>query len=291
MRVTLLGTGCPVADVHRYGPATLVEAGGETWLIDCGSGVTQRLLAHGSNGAKLTGLLLTHLHSDHVVDFIQLLISGWHQGRAKPLRVYGPRRTREFLGALLEAWRPEFEQRTAHERRGGEGLRVELEEIDGGWTLETPGLRIRNVEVRHPPIPQAFGYRFEERGEDAGTATVSGDTAYCPELIELARGSDLLVHEAFVHWQYAKRQPDPAKQQAMRSYHTATEEVGKVAREAGVGHLALTHWVPLVFDRARVVEDVRTEFHGGLTLGEDLMSFDVVRGHVALARSGVQSHL
>ena len=81
MHVTLLGTGCPQADAHRYGPSALVETGPtgarETWLIDCGSGVTQRLLEHGTNGAAVTGLILTHLHSDHTMDFIQLQQSGW----------------------------------------------------------------------------------------------------------------------------------------------------------------------------------------------------------------------
>jgi ribonuclease Z len=289
MRVTLLGTGCPVADVHRYGPATLVEVGDETWLVDCGSGVTQRLLAHGTNGSRITGLLLTHLHSDHTVDFIQLLISGWHQGRTAPLKIYGPARTLEFFNGLVDAWRPEFEQRIAHELRPPGGLETVIEEIDGSWCLETEHLRITNTEVRHQPIPQAFGFRFDARG--AG-AVISGDTAYSPELIALARDCDLLVHEAFVHWQYEKVSRTSMAQRGdnIRSYHTVTEEVGKVAAEAGAKHLALTHFVPVVFDRARVAQDVRADFSGGLSIGEDLMSFDIRHGHVSLIRGGVTSH-
>lgn len=289
MRVTLLGTGCPVADVHRYGPATLVEAGPETWLVDCGSGVTQRLLAHGTHGAAVTGLLLTHLHSDHTVDFIQLLISGWHQGRTTPLRVFGPRRTRAFFGALLEAWRPEFEQRKAHELRPPGGLEVQIEEIDGDWTLETGHVRISNTEVRHQPIPQAFGFRFDAGG---ASVVVSGDTAYSPELIALARGCDLLVHEAFVHREYQARRrgASPEATRNIQGYHTTTEEVGKVAAGAGAGHLALTHFVPLVFDRAQVVADVRADYGGGLSLGEDGMCFAVAPGRVSLLRSGLASH-
>ncbi len=289
MRVTLLGTGCPVADVHRYGPATLVEAGSETWLVDCGSGVTQRLLAHGTNGARITGLLLTHLHSDHTVDFIQLLISGWHQGRTVPLKVYGPQRTRAFLHALLKAWEPEFQQRLAHELRPPEGLQVEITEIDGTWCLETAQVRITNTEVRHQPIPQAFGFRFDT--QDA-SAVISGDTAYCPELVALAQDCDLLVHEAFVHWQYeiVRQQATPQQRANIRSYHTTTEEVGQVAKQARAKHLALTHFVPIVFDRQRVVRDVRTHYDGGLSIGEDLMSFEIAGGLVSLVRSGVHGH-
>jgi ribonuclease Z len=290
MRVTLLGTGCPIADVHRYGPATLVEAGEETWLVDCGSGVTQRLLAHGTNGARITGLLLTHLHSDHTVDFIQLLISGWHQGRVAPLKIFGPRRTREFFQALLAAWAPEFQQRLAHELRPPEGLETVIEEIDGSWCLETEHVRITNTEVRHQPIPQAFGFRFD--AQDASTV-ISGDTAYSPELISLARDCDLLVHEAFVHWQYKAVRRNAMAQQRnnVRSYHTTTAEVGQVARRANAKHLALTHFVPIVFNRQRVIQDVRVQFDGGLSIGEDLMSFDVSDSHVSLVRSGVLGHL
>ena len=292
MRVTLLGTGCPIADPIRYGPAALVEAGPETWLVDCGSGVTQRLLAHGSSGSRITGLILTHLHSDHTVDFIQLLLSGWHQGRSAPLRVYGPSRTKSFFGALLDAWQPEFRQRLAHELRPPEGLGVEIEEIDGAWRMETPHVTITNTEVRHQPIPQAFGFRFDG---DGASAVISGDTAYCPELIGLAKDCDLLVHEAFVHWAQEERSKkaghDPQGSDNVRAYHTSTDEVGKVAREAGAKNLALTHFVPQIFDRQRVVADVRADFAGGLFLGEDLMSFQVANGQASLLRSGVLGHL
>ena len=287
MQVTLLGTGCPIVDIYRYGPATLVEAGDEAWLIDCGSGVTQRLLAHGRNGANIAGLLLTHLHSDHTVDFIQLLISGWHQGRKGPLKVYGPRRTREFITSLLNAWQPEFDQRIAYELRSPDGLQVEIQEIDGNWRLQTPLVRITATEVWHHPVPQAFGFRFDT--PDASTV-ISGDTTKCPALIELARGCDLLVHEAFVHWQFERDRPHASPQQRhnIRAYHTTTEEVGEVARDAGVQHLALTHWVPTTFDAAQVERDVRANFAGGLSLGEDLMSFDVSSGLVVRVREGIR---
>lgn len=291
MQVTLLGTGCPIADPWRYGPSALVEAGEESWLVDCGSGVTQRLLAHGSSGAKITGLILTHLHSDHTVDFIQLLLSGWHQGRSGPLKVYGPSRTKEFFSGLLEAWQPEFDQRLAHELRPPDGLGVEIEEIDGNWRLESPQVIITNTEVRHQPIPQAFGFRFDA---DGAAAVISGDTAYCPELIGLAQGCDLLVHEAYVHWAQQERLResgrDPEGSDNVRAYHTTTEEVGKVAAEAGVRHLALTHFVPTVFDRQRAVRDVRRNYTGALYLGEDLMSFEVAEGNTSLLRSGVLGH-
>ena len=323
MRVTLLGTGCPVVDTHRYGPAALIEVSAEdtannnrvsaqepannnqrsagdtpeqnmppsdgpAWLVDCGSGVTQRLLAHGRPGARLTGLLLTHLHSDHTVDLMQLLISGWHQGRAAPLRVYGPRGTAAFLGAIRAAWQPELNQRMAHEHRGPDGLELDITEISGGWTLEEDGLRITSTEVRHQPVPQAFGFRFDHTLTGT-SAVISGDTAFSPELIALAQGCDLLVHETFVHWAFdAQRAHLPREtRENVRAYHTTGPEVGRVAAECGAGHLALTHFVPPRFDAARLLDDIRAHYGGPVSIGSDLMCLAVEGGGARLLREGL----
>src|SRR3546814_7661530 len=101
METVFLGTGCPVVSTERYGPAQLVVADGAKILVDCGSGVTQRLLAAGTPGRELDALLLTHLHSDHLVDLYQLVVSAWHQGRDRPLPVYGPPGTRRYVEGLM----------------------------------------------------------------------------------------------------------------------------------------------------------------------------------------------
>src|SRR3546814_11279450 len=90
MHVTLLGTGCPQVSTERYGPASLLRRGERQFLVDCGSGATQRLLGAGSAGKLIDAVLLTHLHSDHIMDLFQLIISSWHQGRALPPRIHGP---------------------------------------------------------------------------------------------------------------------------------------------------------------------------------------------------------
>ena len=130
MKLTLLGTGCPQVDLNRYGPANLVRAGGQYFLVDCGSGVTQRLLAAGVSGAQVDAVLLTHLHSDHVVDLFQLVISSWHQARDRPQRVLGPPGTKRIVEAMLAMWKPEYEQRIAHEKRPStRALEVEVTEF------------------------------------------------------------------------------------------------------------------------------------------------------------------
>ena len=81
MQLTLLGTGCPKINYRRFGPANLISTLKVKILIDCGSGVTQRLEQIKISSANIDALLLTHLHSDHVVDLYQLIISSWHSYR------------------------------------------------------------------------------------------------------------------------------------------------------------------------------------------------------------------
>ncbi|HEX6112742.1 MAG TPA: MBL fold metallo-hydrolase, partial [Geminicoccaceae bacterium] len=184
MRITLLGTGCPQVDAHRFGPASLVCAGGRRFLIDCGSGVTQRLLAAGSSGAQLDAVLLTHLHSDHVIDLYQLIISSWHQGRDRPQRILGPAGTRAFAAATMEVWRSERAQRIAWERRPSvAALELDIVEFEEGIIWDAGGVRIAAFEVDHRPVQPAFGFLFEAEGCRVG---FSGDTTVCENLIARA---------------------------------------------------------------------------------------------------------
>ena len=135
MRLTLLGTGCPVVHTGRCGPAQVISHQGRHVLIDCGSGVTQRLLAAGLSGRDIDAVLLTHLHSDHLVDFFQLVISSWHQGRDRPQRVIGPPGTKAFVDGLMDLWRPELDQRIAHERRPSTVARSEEHTSDSSHVV------------------------------------------------------------------------------------------------------------------------------------------------------------
>lgn len=121
MELTLLGTGCPQCDPDRLGPANLVRHAGKSYLVDCGSGVTQRLVAAGAAGRDLEAILLTHLHSDHLVDLYQLIVSSWHQGRDRPQRVLGPVGTKRFVEGTMALWKPELDLRIAHEKRPPRG--------------------------------------------------------------------------------------------------------------------------------------------------------------------------
>ena len=101
--VTLLGTGSPLPDPQRAGPATLVQAGGAALLVDCGRGVVLRLAAAGVLPIGLSAVLLTHLHSDHITDLNDIVTTHWVMSLERtPLRVFGPPGTRRVVDAILE---------------------------------------------------------------------------------------------------------------------------------------------------------------------------------------------
>jgi ribonuclease Z len=274
MDVTLLGTGCPQVSTERYGPANLVRHDGGAFLVDCGSGTTQRLLGAGSAGRDLDAVLLTHLHSDHLVDLYQLIVLSWHHGRDRPQRVFGPPGTKRFVQDTMAVWQAELAQRIAHEKRPStRALETEIAEIGPGEVLRHNGVTVTAVAVAHQPVKHAYGFVFEAGGQKL---VFSGDTAYCPALIEAARGCDVLVHECFIHREMKLapgRTPEGINNVA--AYHTLSSEVGKVATEAKARCLVLNHFVPVVFDKAALLAEVRRDYTGPIVVGEDLMRLDL----------------
>jgi ribonuclease Z len=277
MRITLLGTGCPQVSPCRFGPASLVRAGDRSFLVDCGSGVTQRLLQAGSSGAAIDALLLTHLHSDHLVDLYQLIISGWHQGRDRPQRIFGPPGTRSFTAATMAVWEQERAQRIAWEcRPSTAGLELEIVEFEAGPIWDADGIRITAFEVDHRPMAPAFGFLFET---DKSRVAFSGDTTVCDSLVRAAANVDLLVHECFLHEAMLARRGGRADRglENVAAYHTLSSEVGTVASRAGARMLVLNHFVPVDFNRDALLREVRADYRGPIVIGEDLLSIEVPR--------------
>lgn len=277
MQLTLLGTGCPAVHADRYGPAQIVRHGDTTLLVDCGSGVTQRMAQAGISGRDVDAVLLTHMHTDHIIDLFQLVISSWHQGRDRPQRVFGPPGTYRYVDGLVSLWQTEMEQRIKHERRQSAlALQTEVTEIKPGEEVEFGAMRVRAVEVDHKPVRHAYGYVFET---DEAKLAISGDTRPCDALTEAAQGADLLLHEVFIHREMKAGQGGRTAETIERvaSYHTLSSDVGKVAAKAGVKWLALTHFVPPDCDTDALQKEIGSDFSGPITMGEDLMTLDVAK--------------
>lgn len=273
---TFLGSGAPPVSLRRAGPAHLVEAGGLKVLIDCGSGVSQRLFAAGHTGAQIDALIVTHEHSDHLVDFYQLVVSSWHQGRNRPWRVLAPAPALANMRGQYEAFARERALRIAFEKRpDATGLEVVFEELREG---PVPGLNALSIEaflVDHKPVEPAFGLSLSANGS---RIVFSGDTRLTPSLEQAAQGCDLLVCEVFIDSQMpvsaGVRSAETVA--SVQSYHMTPAVVAGLARRAGVKALALTHLVPPGADTAALFAEVRAGGHAGpLIVGEDLMRLEL----------------
>lgn len=279
---TLLGTGCPVVSPRRYGAGTLVECAGKCFLVDIGSGVTQRLVQAGSNGARIDALLITHLHSDHLVDLYQFIISSWHQNRERPQLIYGPPGTQAFVEAQMLAWKAERTLRIEFEKRNSTAaFEIEVIEIqDSCEIMSNDNARVSAVRVEHPPVEPAFGYAFEAADRKL---VLSGDTRPCDALVAAANDADVLVHEVFAHSHDDAAMLTGSRtvetMSAVASYHTTADEVGRIAHDANVKCLVLSHIVPPDVDERELIATVRQHYSGPVIVGEDLMSLDLVTGH------------
>ena len=338
-RLLLLGTaGGPVywPNTDRRSTSSALVVGDAVYLVDCGDGAGKRLQealnppTQRETMKTLRAVFLTHLHSDHVVDYPNILLYGWFSGiaaAAAPVRVFGPGRrgemepvfrlpgrqeaeppvmnprnptpgTEDMTGYLYQAFATDINDRMRD--NGNKDLRalVTVEDIKlpqiAGFTSpnETPTpdmepfriyeddrVRVTATLVYHAPIWPAFAYRFDT---DAGTVVFSGDTAPSQNLVRLAKGAEILVHEVIVPAWIDRSLPPPRNtaQEALRTHllsaHTPVEKVGNIAEAAGVSTLLLNHIVP-GNARAEELAPAQQDFAGQLIIGEDLLQLGVRR--------------
>jgi ribonuclease BN (tRNA processing enzyme) len=276
-RLVLLGTGGGprIIAPGRSKPANLLVINGVPYVVDCGEGVAHQLVRAGVPLNTLRHVFITHHHSDHNLDFGNLIYDGWVAGLRTPVDAYGPPPTKAMTAAYWELNRFDIETRIADEGRPDLRKLVTAHEFDKpGIVLQNADVKVSAAQVRHPPITQAYAYRFDTAGR---SIVISGDTAYSPELIAFARGADVLVHEA-MHLggleNLLKRVPNAATlREHLLASHTTTEEVGKVAAAAGVKSVVLSHLVPS--DDASLTDEswaegVRKHFGGAVIVGRDL---------------------
>ena len=272
-KLTLLGTGCPSPSHLRYGPSSLVTYEGKNYLIDAGSGVTQRLSEAGIKPGEIDYFFITHLHSDHIVDLYQLFISGWHTGRETKFKVIGPRGLKSHFDKIFEAYKEELDLRKEWEKRPNvEGLAYEITEINNELKIELDNATIESVKVDHHPVDPAFGYKFILGPKNI---IFSGDTRYCEVLEKSSKDADILVHEVFVGLDYDPVRMSSDTIENISDYHTTPEEIGVLASNASVKKLVLNHFVPPVFDEDVLVERIAKHFDGEIVVGKDLMQFDI----------------
>jgi ribonuclease Z len=257
LEVWLTGTGTPTVHPDRTGPSTLLRAGEDLLLVDCGNGCAYQIARLGMDPRDLGWVFLTHHHIDHNADLGFLLLSAWAQLRKRPWApptIVGPPGTFDFVDRTLAA--QEYDMRVRIPQGGDPGeLAAAVVEVEDGTVVHGTGWRATAFRVEHDPVDQAFGYRFDAGGL---SAVVSGDTRPCENLIAHAHGADLLVHEVLY----------PGH--GFPTYHTLASDVGVVAARAEVRHLALTHLIPGDLPDGDWLEQVLPHFRGSVTVGRDL---------------------
>ena len=274
-RLVLLGTkGGPAIRPGRTSmpTATLLEIGGRRVVIDCGLGVTRGLVDAGMDLRDLDLVVVTHLHSDHVLELGPLLHTAWTAGLSRPVEVVGPPGTAAVWEGFLASMRYDVALRVEDEGRPDLRALVSVREHEEG-PVALDGLAAESLRVEHPPVTDCFAWAFEAGG---WRVALSSDTAPFRPLIAFARGADVLVHEAMlasgVDRLVARTSGGERLRAHIRRAHTEAADAARIAREAGVGHLVLHHLIPA--DDPEVAEEdwlaaVRPHFDGPVTVGRD----------------------
>ncbi len=267
LKIILLGTGVgPPVNLQQYGASILVEAGGERFLFDCGRGATIRLTQAGVPLGSITRVFLTHLHSDHIIELPDLLLTGWTAGRRTvPLEVWGPDGTRAMMDHLQQAFAFDIHmRRDVDEHFPASGIMVVSHDVQEGVVFDEHGVTVTAFLVDHGPVRPALGYRVNYRGR---SVVLSGDTRVSENLISHAQGVDVLIHEV-IDPDALRAAPDAAVVAAIIAHHTTPEQAGEVFRRVHP-RLAVYSHAP---NTERVLARTRTTYDGPLQGPEDLLT-------------------
>ena len=293
VRLVLLGTqGGPNYTATRGEAANALLVDGQPYLIDCGYGALAALKKAGVNHRQIAQVFITHLHDDHTADLAALLIRQWTDGRIMPTTVTGPFGTAKMVEAVIAFGEANAAIRLVDEARSVKPAAM----FKGRDIAATPSpaevyrderLTVRAVENTHFPdeskqkMPyRSVAYRFDARGR---SIVVSGDTGYSTGLVALAKGADVLVCEAMdvaamrkafdgmvARGMYADN-PEGVWRHIVAT-HTPLDVAGRMAAEAGVRTLVLTHVIPGALDPLpdeTYLAPVRKTFRGEVVLGRD----------------------
>ena len=268
IEVVLLGTGNPLPDPARAGAATLVRAGGRTFLFDAGRAVCMRLAAAGVLPVMLESVFLTHLHSDHICDLSDVVTTHWIMSpEPRTLRVFGPPGTQRVVDGMTAMLAPDVSYRIAHHDDLTWEPQLDVNEVGPGVVIDDGGIRVVAAATDHRPVEPTLAFRVEHEGQ---SVVLAGDTVPCPGLDELCAGADVYVQtvlrDDLVNIVPLQRFRDTI------DYHSTVEQAAQTAARAGVGTLVFTHQVPTPAPEssAEWVEIAARHFEGTIVFGDDL---------------------
>jgi ribonuclease BN (tRNA processing enzyme) len=282
-KLVILGTGAgPVPSQARHMTSHVMLHEGAAYVLDCGLGVTRQYARTGIPFSALKSIFITHHHPDHNIEYGPLLVLGWIGGMRQSVRAYGPpplaQMTEDYLRSMKQTiafWAEDFRLQPL-------GM-IEIHELpQAGPVMQDENIKVSSVLVQHPPVTPAYGYRFDFPDR---SIAFSGDTVPLDAVAQMAKGADILVHEAIdmaaIEVQVrgmiaAGRVPADMLDiimAHMRADHSPTEDVGRIAEQADVKTLVLSHLAP--GDNSVGNETWRSaaakHFRGQIIVASDLM--------------------
>ena len=280
-KVTLLGTSTPNPIVERFGPSTLVEAGTERLVFDCGRGCTIRLwqLRIPLGTVKL---FITHLHSDHTVGIPDLWLTGFlnlpYGNRNGPFAVWGPKGTAEMMSYLEKAYQADIQiRREFSPTISPNQVAIAAHEFGEGVVYDQNGVHVTAFKVKHANVREAFGFRVDYQGR---SVVISGDMAPNDNFIKYARGADVVLHEvAVARQEFLAKRPETARMIA--THHSSPEDAGRDFARIKPRLAVYTHYTRPRLDNipevtiSEILSRTRAIYPGPLEAGEDLMSITI----------------
>jgi len=289
MRITLLGTGTPSPSLARQSSGYLFQVGDELIVMDHGPGAHHRLLESGRRATEVNYAFFSHLHYDHCLDYARLVLQRWDQGAdlIPDLDVYGPApiaRMTEQLFGVDGVFGPDIRARIEHQSsidvfqaRGGTPPRrrpaPRVREIHAGDVVSGRRWRVTVGHAAHvQPYLECLAFRLDA---DDGSVCYSGDSGMCDEIVELARGCDILIH---MNHHFTGTEPSASYRAACGNHR----DNAAIATRAGVKTLVLTHLLAQIDRpgvREQIVHEIQQEFGGQVIWGEDLMELTLPSPH------------
>ncbi|HEX7731070.1 MAG TPA: MBL fold metallo-hydrolase [Rhodanobacter sp.] len=276
-RLILLGTaGGPTPKAARAAPASAIVVDGAIYVIDCGNGVARQMAEAGLDLGAIRDVFITHQHSDHNADYGNLLLLAWSGPLHSRVDTWGPPPLKAMTRLFLQMNDYDIRTRIADEGRPRLAPLIVPHEItQPGLVMRDARVKVTAALVQHPPVSPAFAYRFDCPDR---SIVFSGDTRPSENLVALARGADVLVHEVMYLPALDKliaSEPNATRlREHLLAAHTSTEQVGRIATEAGVKTLVLNHFVPggnPPVPDAVWHDAVARHFKGRVVVGRDLM--------------------
>jgi len=275
-RLILLGTaGGPSPKVDRSAPANAIVIGDDIYVIDCGNGVARQMVKAGLDLGRIRDVFITHQHSDHNADYGNLLLLAWATDLHTPVDTWGPPPLKRMTELFLQMNDYDIQIRIKDEGRPPLAPLIVPHEITrGGPVMQDTNVKVTAALVEHPLVKPAFAYRFDCPDR---SIVFSGDTRPSENLIELARGADILVHEVIDLAAIGVLEKELSHATRLRTHllaaHTPMSQVGQIATKAGVKTLVLNHFVPGTPPIPDQVwyDAVKPHFKGRLVIGRDLM--------------------